>query len=181
MASFGARLIGAAKLDAATYEEVEHDKGATGQAAAVVILSSVAGGIAVWDDLGVDGLIGGGIGSLVGWFVWAFVTYVVGTRLLPGPDTEADTGQLLRTLGFSSSPGLLQVFGIVPVIGGIVQWIASFWMLAAMVVAVRQALDYESTWRAIAVCIFGFIAYLVAMFSLAALIVALSGGAPSSP
>ena len=181
MASFGARMVGAAKLDAATYEEVEHDAGATGQAAAVVILSSVAGGIAVWDELGFAGLIAGTVGSLVGWFVWAFVTYIVGTRILPGPDTEADTGQLLRTLGFSSSPGLLQVFGVIPMLGGIVLWIASFWMLAAMVVAVRQALDYESTWRAIAVCIFGFVAYVLSMFGLAAIIVALSGGTPGGP
>ena len=100
------------------------------------------------------------IASLVGWFLWAGVTYLVGTRLLPGPQTQADFGQLLRTLGFSASPGVFQIFGIIPVIGAVIGLAASLWQLAAMVVAVRQALDYESTGRAVLVCVVGFLIYV---------------------
>jgi len=175
MATFSERMIGAARLDAEIYEEVEHDQTATGQAAVVVVLSSIAGGFGYWDEMGIGGLFVGSIGSLIGWYVWAFVTYVIGTKVLPGSRTEADMGQMLRTLGFSSSPGLLRVFGIIPMLGGLVQLVTGVWMLAAMVVAVRQALDYESTGRAIGVCAIGFVAYVLTVLGLVALLSALVG------
>ncbi len=159
MASFVQRVIGAARLDAATYEEVEADPGAMGQAVGVILGVSVAAGIgAIGDEQG-PGLVVGAIGSLVGWLLWAAITWLVGTRVLPTAQTQADFGQLLRTLGFSAAPGFLMVLGVVPGIGIVIGLIASLWQLAAMVVAVRQALDYDSTLRAVAVCLIGFLAY----------------------
>ncbi len=70
---------------------------------------------------------------------------------------EADVGQLLRTIGFASSPGLLRILGIVPGMTGIVFIVCALWMLVAMVIAVRQALDYHGTGRAIAVCLIGWL------------------------
>ncbi len=99
--------------------------------------------------------------ALVGWYIWAYLTYFIGTRLLPEPQTKADHGELLRTIGFSSSPGLIRVLGIVPVMRGIVFPIAAIWMLVAMVIAVRQALDYTGTLRAIGVCAIGWIVQAV--------------------
>ena len=84
-----------------------------------------------------------------------------GTKLLAEPQTKADIGELLRTIGFSSSPGTLRIFGIIPVIGNIVNLVCGIWMLVAMIIAVRQALDYKSTWRAIAVCLVGFIVQII--------------------
>jgi hypothetical protein len=129
MASLVGRMIRAAKLDVDLYEEVEADTGATGQAMLVVVLSSVAAGI---------GSVGGGAG-------------------LKESQTEADVGQLLRTTGFSSSPGLLRILGILPGLTGIVFLGCHVWMLVAMVIAVRQALDYHGTGRAIAVCLIGWV------------------------
>jgi len=154
------RMIRAAKLDVNLYEEVEADKGALGQAMAVVVMSSVAAGL---------GGLQGGIGNillttvlaLIGWYVWAYLTYMIGTKLLPEPQTSADHGELLRTIGFSSSPGLIRVLGIIPGLSGLVSFVASIWMLVAMVVAVRQALDYRSTSRAIGVCVIGWVIYFV--------------------
>ena len=160
MATFIERAIGAAKLDPATYEEVEHDPDAIGQAVAIVVVASIAAGIGNAGH-GQSGILAGAAASLIGWVVWAAVTWLVGTRLLPGPATEADFGQLLRTIGFSATPGALAVLGFLPVVGGLVALAAAIWQLAAMVVAVRQALDYESTGRAIAVCAIGFLAYLL--------------------
>ena len=94
---------------------------------------------------------------LVGWYVWAFLTYIIGTRLLPEPQTEADHGELLRTLGFASAPGVLRVFGLVPGLQVPVLAITGIWMLVAGVIAVRQALDYTSTARAIGVCLIGWL------------------------
>ena len=157
MASFTDRMIRAAKLDANLYEEVEADKGAMGQAMAVVILASVAAGIGTIGTIGIKGLVLGTIVALLGWFIWAFLTYFIGTRLLPEPQTKADYGELLRTIGFSSSPGVLRVLGIIPALGGILNFLIGIWMLVAMVIAVRQALDYKSTWRAVGVCFIGWI------------------------
>ena len=101
--------------------------------------------------------MGGTIVALVGWCVWAFLTYFIGTRLLPEPQTKADYGELLRTIGFASAPGLLRVFGVVPGLGSLVFLVAGIWMLVAMVIAVRQALDYTSTSRAVGVCLIGWL------------------------
>jgi len=158
MASFQDRIIRAAKLDVHLYEEVEADKGAMGQAIAVVILSSIAGGIGTPAGLGLGVILIGTIATLVAWYIWAFLTYFIGTKLLPEPQTKADVGELLRTIGFSSSPGLIRVLGIIPFLRGLVFLIAGVWMLVAMVIAVRQALDYQSTLRAVGVCIVGWIA-----------------------
>ena len=166
MTSFTNRMIRAAKLDVNLYEEVEADKGAMGQAMGVVILSSIAAGIGTVGTAGIKGLVLGTIVALVGWFIWAFLTYYIGTRLLPEPQTKADYGELLRTIGFSSSPGVLRVLGIIPMLGNILNFICGIWMLVAMVIAVRQALDYKSTWRAVGVCLIGWIVQIVifAMF-----------------
>lgn len=151
------RMIRAAKLDAQLYEEVEADQGAMREAMTVVVLSAVAAGIGNVANGGLQGIISGTIGALVGWYVWAFLTYFIGTRLLAEPGTSADHGELLRTIGFSSAPGLIRVFGIIPGLAPIVFTVASGWMLVAMVIAVRQALDYQSTWRALGVCVIGWV------------------------
>lgn len=163
MTTFARRVIGAAVLDRRIYEEVEADGRSTGQAVAVVVLASVAGGIGLL-GLGAQtpqSLAAGIVGSLVGWLAWAALTYLIGTHLLPEPQTRADVGELLRTLAFASAPGLLRVLGVIPVLGLTIYTIASIWMLVAMIVAVRQALDYRSTGRAVGVCVVGWALSLV--------------------
>jgi hypothetical protein len=157
MAGFGERVLRSAKLDARIYEEVEADPGALGQAMGVVVLSSVAAGIGAIRSGGYGGILLGTISALFGWFVWAYLTYLIGTRLLPEPQTRATPGELLRTIGFSSSPGLIRILGVVPGLAGVVFLAAAVWMFAAMVVAVRQALDYASTPRAVGVCVIGWL------------------------
>jgi hypothetical protein len=155
--SFTQRLIGALALDAAIYEEVEADRTATGQALAVVLFSSLAAGIGSRGLGGttVQGIVFIAIVSLLAWAAWAFVIFEVGARLLPEAQTRVDVGQLLRTIGFASAPGLLRVLGIMSAATIPVFAITAVWMLAAMIVAVRQALDFESTGRAVAVCVLG--------------------------
>jgi hypothetical protein len=149
------RLMGAATLDGGVYEGVEADPSATRQAAVVVVLASVAAAV------GAGGIFGFQLGillrltalSLVTWFAWAVLMFQIGTRVFPEPQTRATLGELLRTIGFAAAPGLLQVFAVLPgmrlpvFIG---TWI---WMIAAMVIGVRHALDYDSTFRAIVVCV----------------------------
>jgi hypothetical protein len=157
MASLQERMIRAAKLDIQLYAEVEADQGAMGQAMTVVVLSSVAAGIGSIAAGGLWGTITVTIGALAGWYIWAFLVYVIGTRLLPEPQTKANYGELLRTIGFSSAPGLIRIVGIIPGLRVIVFAVAGIWMLVAMVIAVQQALDYESTWRAVGVCFIGWL------------------------
>jgi hypothetical protein len=161
MSIYTDRMIRAAKLDPALYREVEADRSAMPQAAGVVLLSSVAAGIGTIAQGGAQGFFLGIAAALGSWLVWAFLTYFIGTRLLPTPKTEADYGQLLRTIGFSSAPGLIRVIGIIPGLAGIVFFISGLWMLAAMVIAVREALDYDSTLRAVGVCLIGWIVQAV--------------------
>ncbi len=166
MATMVDRMVRAAKLDAQLYEEVEADKGALGQAMAVVVLASVAGGVGSGRLGGLSGILIGTLGTLIAWFIWAALTYFIGTKLLPEPTTRADVGELLRTTGFSSSPGLIRVLGLVPGITGIVFLVSGIWMLIAMIIAVRQALDYRSTFRAVGVCVIGWIVQVVVLLLL---------------
>lgn len=161
MANLVDRMIRASKLDVNLYEEVEADKSAMGQAVAVVLISSIAAGIGSIGFFGIRGLIFGTIGALVGWVIWAFLAYIIGTKLLPEPQTKSDMSEMMRTIGFAASPGVIRILAFIPFIGPILSFIAGIWMLVAMVIAVRQALDYQSTWRAIGVCIIGFIVYFV--------------------
>jgi hypothetical protein len=101
--------------------------------------------------------VSGIVGALVAWIAWASLTYLIGTKLLPEPQTQADVGQLLRTTAFASAPGLLRLLAVIPFLGLTVYAIASIWMLLAMIVAVRQALDYKSTGRAVGVCLVGWV------------------------
>jgi len=164
MTRFLRRLLGALALLPYVYEEVEADHRALPQALGVVVLSSAASGVAYWHDFGAAGLIVGLITALLGWLVWTWLVYHIGTRWLPGEATEADWGELLRTTGFAAAPGLLRVFGLLAVARDAVFWLTAVWMLAAFVLAVRQALDYRETWRALAVCLAGWVIYAALLF-----------------
>jgi hypothetical protein len=156
------RIIRACKLDVSLYEEVEADKSATIQAASVVVLSSIAAGIGAI-SLGASNFLMAPLLSLASWYIWAYLIYLIGAKLFPESNTQADHGQLLRTIGFSSAPGLIRVFGFTPELMSITFIGSGIWMLIAMVIAVRQALDYESTWRAIGVVIIGFLVQAIAL------------------
>ena len=152
MTTFLNRVTGAALLNPAIYEEVEADRAATMQAMAVVALSSLAAGV------GALGLASARITALAGisllafavWVIWAVLTLQIGARIFPSPRTQADIGQLLRTIGFATAPGILRIAGIIPGTTTIVFAVTAIWMLMAMIVAIRQALDYTSTARAFA-------------------------------
>jgi hypothetical protein len=160
-------MIGAAKLDVPTYESIEHDESATSQALTVVIIAAVAGGIGAIteSDNPILGLIGGVVGGVVGWVIFSAVAYFVGTKLLPGKDTSATVGQLLRTMGFAQVPGVLSIFGILGAIGGFFVFIGGIWGLVTAIVGLRQALDI-STGRAIGVGIISAIVSGIVVFLL---------------
>ncbi|OGL00616.1 MAG: hypothetical protein A3E31_10500 [Candidatus Rokubacteria bacterium RIFCSPHIGHO2_12_FULL_73_22] len=166
--TFADRMLRAARLDVRLFEEVEADRGATTQALGVVVLSSIAAGLGLGQGIG--GGVAGIVVSLLGWYVWAFLTYWIGTRLLPEPATRADHGELLRTIGFAATPGLIRVLGVIPGLRPLVFLVAAVWMLIAGVIAVRQALDYRSTGRAVAVVIVGWLVQWLLVAILVALL-----------
>jgi hypothetical protein len=170
MASMVERMIGAAKLDARTFEEVEADESALGQALGVVVIAAVATGIGGMGRAGARGLVAALVAAVIGWGIWAGIIFLVGTKLMPEPQTKADFPEVLRTIGFSASPGVLNILGVIPFLGVIVGLIASLWQLAAMIVAVRQALDYKTTGKAVLVCVVGWLAYVMAAFFLGSIL-----------
>lgn len=152
------RMRGAAMLDVATYEAVEADRTATGQALVVVIIVAICQGIGSIDR-GASGIIFGVLGAIVGWLLWSGVTMIVGTKLFGG---TADWGELLRTLGFAQTPGVLALLGLIPLLGVLAMFLAGLWQLVAGVVAIRQALDF-STGKAILTALIAFIVVIVVM------------------
>jgi hypothetical protein len=158
---------------------VEKDATATNQAILVVVITSICSGIgtAIGGHMRTGpggfilGLVVGAMSALVGWLVWSFITYLIGTRVFKGPQTEATYSQLLRCIGFSDSPRALAILSFVPVLGGILAFVAMIWSLVAMVIAVRQALDF-TTGRAVATCVVGFIV----LVAISAVVGAVTGG-----
>ncbi len=172
MATMVQRMQGAAMLNNSTYEEVEHDHTATGQAAGVVAIAAVAQAIGSIGQGG-SGIVGALIGQLLGWALWAGLTYLVGTKLFGG---TADWGELLRTLGFSQAPGVLYALGIIPGLGWLVRAAVGIWVLVAGVIAVRQALDV-TTGKAIATVAISVAIILIPVILLGGMFAAAMGGA----
>ena len=168
---FFKRIYRAIKIDVDLYEEVEKDKSATFQAGAVVVLSSLAAGVGAL-QLGASNFLLAPVLSLLSWYVWAYVIYFVGVKLFGDPKTKSNHGELLRTIGFSSAPGLIRVFGITPDLMTVTFIGSAFWMLACMVVAVKSALDYDSMWKALGVVI---VAWLFQAFFLFLVIILFKG------
>lgn len=152
------RMKGAALLDVHTYEEVEADRGATGQAAAVVAIVAVAQGIGA-AGLGLPGIVGAVIAALLGWLLWSGVTYLIGDKLLGG---TATWGELLRTIGFAQTPGVFGALALLPVVGGAVRFVLTVWVLVAGIIAIRQALDF-GTGKAILTALLGWLALAIPM------------------
>jgi len=157
------RVFRAIKIDIDLYEEVEVDKSATIQAGMVVVLSSLAAGVGAI-HLGASNLLLAPLLSLLSWYVWAYIIYFVGVKIFPDPETKSDHGELLRTIGFSSAPGIIRVFGFTPTLMTVTFIGSAFWMLACMVVAVKSALDYKSMWKAFGVVVFAWVIQAFALF-----------------
>ena len=173
------RMIGAARLSVETYEEVEHDRSATIQALLVVIIVAAFSGIGTFlsgDASILDAVILGAVRGVAGWAVWALVTWIVGVTILKAPDTEADWGQLARVTGFAQTPGLLNILIFIPWVGWPIGLAAFLWQFVAMMVGVRQALDYKSTWRAFFVILISFIVVLIVVLPVVILLFILGGG-----
>ncbi|CAA9545616.1 MAG: hypothetical protein AVDCRST_MAG70-482 [uncultured Thermomicrobiales bacterium] len=155
------RMIGAARLDVPTYEEIEHDEGATPQAAIVVVIVSLATAIgSLGNDDATAGFVSGLISSLLGWVIGAALVYFVGTRLLAGAATQATLGQVLRTMGFASTAGILSVFGFITFVGPIIAFIGPVLVMVATFIAIRQSLDI-STGRAAAVAVAAIVVQII--------------------
>jgi len=160
------RMKGAAFLNIDTYEEVEADQTATGQAPGVVALVAVAQAIG-GAGAGGSGILFGAISALLGWVLWAGITYLIGAKLFGG---TATWGELLRTIGFAQTPGVLHVLGIMPVLGGIIRFGVAMWVLIAGIIAIRQALDV-STRKAILTAVLGWLVIVLPL----ALLMAVAG------
>ena len=163
--SFVDRVIGAIKLDPATYESVEHDTDATWQAALVVVVAAIFSGVGSTGGRTRD-LLGGVVASLVFWALFALFAYLVGAYLLRGPQTSATFGEVLRALGFSYAPSLFAILGLIPGIGFLIVFIAGIWSLIASVIALRQAFEV-STGRAVAIAVVAFLAMVVLLVIIA--------------
>lgn len=153
-----ARMLGAAKLDVQTYEEVEADLDATGQAAAVVALAAVATAVGA-ADLGIIATVFATVWRVLGWMLWAAITYVIGDKIFGG---TATWGELLRTLGFAQAPALLLFFAFLPLVGGVLEVVVGIWVLVAGIIAIRQALDF-GTGKAILTALIGWLVLFVPM------------------
>ena len=154
------RMLGALRLETATYEEVEADEKATGEAAFIVVATSLLSGAVNGVLTGASSGFFGALGSFLGWVFYAWVAYIVGVKLFPGPATKSSWGEVARTLGYANMPRFLIIFELVPGLAAITRTVVGLWVLAATIVALRSALDI-SIGRAIWIAIASAIAQLI--------------------
>ena len=164
MATLGARMVGAMQGDVGTFEEIERDPSAIGQAVTVIVIVGLASLIGNIFRSGIAAGIGNLIISLIATALWALLVVVIGTKLMPEPSTKADFQEAFRVIAFAASPGVFNVLAIIPFLGVLISFVISIWTLVVMVVAVRTVLDYTSTARAIVVCLIGFVIYWIIAF-----------------
>lgn len=162
------RMVGAAQLNPNTYEDVERDRSATGQAAQVVVIVGVAQAIAMLLSLSILGAVWAVPSVLIGWVVWSYITYFVGVKLFATQNTRVSPGEMLRTLGFAHTPLLLGVFAFIPFIGWMAALVGAIWALVAGVIAVRQAMDFD-TGRAVLTVLVGAIPFVLLQFVLSSI------------
>lgn len=155
MIPFLKRFMGVLVLDSSTFEEIEADRHAAMQSVVVVLLVCLAGGFAALGLglAGVAGFVVGAVVSLGAWLVWATMITAVGTVMLPEPKTRSNLREVLRVLGYAAAPGVFIAVAAMQSVATLVLTLVTVWMIAAAVIAVRQALDYRSTSRAVAVCV----------------------------
>jgi hypothetical protein len=167
--TFGDRIVGAMKLDAHTFEDIERDPSAMGQAIGVLALGAISIGIGnIWYG-GLSGIAGGIVSSLIGNAVWALIVWLVGTKVMPDPATKADFAETFRVIAFAAAPMVLGVVTIIPLLGWLLLFALYLWVIAAMVIAVRQVLDYTDTVKAVIVVVIGFVVNLVVTMLIAAM------------
>jgi len=153
MASLGERMTGAMKADVKTFQEIEADPTAMGQAVTVILIAGVAAIVGnVWRT-GLSGSVVKLLASLIGYALWALLVVFIGTKVMPEPTTKADFNEAFRVIGFTAAPGVFNVVAIIPFLGPVISFAVSIWTVVIGVVAVREVLDYSSTARAIIVCL----------------------------
>ena len=173
MASLTERMVGAMKADVKTFQEIEADPNAMGQAITVIVIAGVAALLGNIFRSGVGGGFMALVISLIGYAIWSFMVVIIGTKLMPEPTTKADFPEAFRVIGFTASPGVFNVLAIIPFLGPLISFVISLWVLVIGVIAVREVLDYSNTGRAIVVCLIAFVVYLcVVVFILTPLLVA---------
>jgi hypothetical protein len=153
MADLTGRMIGAMQADVKTFEEIEADPGALPQAVTVIVIAAIASLIGNFFRAGVSAGILGLIGSLLGYALFSFLVFIIGTKVMPEPATKADFNETFRTVGFAAAPGVFNVLAVIPILGLLIGFVVSIWSLVIGVIAVRQVLDYSNTGRAIIVCL----------------------------
>ena len=171
--TFAERVVGALKLDANTFEDIERDPTAMGQAVGIIALAGMAGSLgSIW-RLGFGRIVFAILISICAYLLWSLVVWLVGTKLMPDPATSADFAETFRVIAFAASPGLLGVVSIIPFLGAIIVFVLTpviwLWSMAAMVIATKAVLDYTDTFKAVIVVLIGFVAYLVFWGTLMAL------------
>src|SRR3954463_16528191 len=174
MADLTGRMIGAMKADVKTFEEIEADPTAMSQAITVIAIAAVAALIGNFFRSGLLGGMVGLVGSFIGYALFSFLVFIIGTKLMPEPATKTDFNESFRTIGFAAAPGVFNILAIIPFLGPLISFIVGLWSLVIAVIAVRQVLDYSNTGRAIIVCLIaGVICWIVLAIIMLPLIAAL--------
>jgi hypothetical protein len=166
MADLTGRMIGAMQADVKTLTEIEADPNAFTQAVIVIVIAGVASLIGNIFRGGIGGGIVGLVGSLVGYFLFSLLVFLIGTKVMPEPTTKADFNETFRTVGFAASPGIFGVLAIIPFLGPLISLLIGIWSLVIGVIAVREVLDYSNTGRAIIVCVIAGIVCWIVVFLL---------------
>jgi len=159
------RAMRASLLDRELYKEVEEDTSLDREALMIVVIVSVASGIAAFitslyrQQIGtaVLGLIVPSVVGIANYYIWAYVTQFIAINMY---ESETDIGELLRVLGYASVPRLISLFGFIPCLGPVLSFAGGIWALAAGYIGIQEALDLDTTDTVVTV-ILGWLAIMI--------------------
>jgi hypothetical protein len=165
------RILRAIRLDWTVFREIAEDPNALTEAAIIVAVVTFLSGIGTFIGaliagnrfgLAFLGFLGAWLisGILLGWLLWAVLTYFVGTTLFQG---KSDIPEMLRVLGYANAPNLLGVFGFIPCVGWLIALAGAILSLIAGVIAVREAMEFDTTKAIITVVISWVIAFVLSL------------------
>jgi hypothetical protein len=153
------RVLRAVRLDPTLYREVAADDRLMGEAALIVLaatlLSAIGTGIGSrsW-------VLGFGAelinGFLIGWLLWAVIANLVGDFI----GGRSQLSEMVRALGYANAPRFVGVLGFLPCVGPIFRLAAWLLTIAAGVVAIREAMDFD-TFKALVTAVIGLAAYII--------------------
>ena len=169
------RMLRAARMDAQLFEEIVSDPTLQGQSVWVVAIFAMATAFGTFTLISGTAVNIGLLTTMIGWYIWAFSVFYIGTRILKGDSAPPDRKTIMRVMAFACAPGIFRLLGLIPKTTTLVFIVTSLWMLATAVFGLKKVFPQRSTFKISVVTVVTWIGATLFQFILIATLLAVFG------